>query len=108
MTAKELAMATQLVEAMATRWNPGDYHNEFREHLSDLVRKRIKQKGTTTTVLDEHEEPGVEASISVVDFDALLQTRLGEKGSKATKATGKTPAKQGASKQAVSKPRKFV
>ncbi|MGV8943929.1 non-homologous end joining protein Ku [Thermomonas sp.] len=105
-TAKELAMATQLVESMATKWDPEDYHDEFRERLSDLIRKRIKQKGTTSKVLDEHDEPKEGASTNVVDFVALLQKSLAAKGGKANKATGKAPAKNDAAKKATSKPRK--
>ncbi|HOZ25310.1 MAG TPA: Ku protein, partial [Thermomonas sp.] len=87
-TARELAMATQLVESMATRWQPDDYHDEFRARLSEIIRKRIKQKGKTTTVLDEGDEPREDAATNVVDFVALLQKSLGNKGGKAA-ATGK-------------------
>jgi DNA end-binding protein Ku len=92
-TARELAMATQLVESMATRWQPDDYHDEFRARLSEIIRKRIKQKGKTTTVLDEGDEPREDAATNVVDFVALLQKSLGNKGGKAA-ATGKAAAKK--------------
>ena len=103
-TAKELQMATQLVESMASDWKPVDYHDEFRERLSAIISKRIKQKGATAKVLDEPDEPAGGASTNVVDFVALLQKSLGEGGSKTVKgaksATGKTAAKK------TSKPRK--
>ncbi|HNV79147.1 MAG TPA: Ku protein [Thermomonas sp.] len=92
-TARELAMATQLVESMATRWQPDDYHDEFRARLSEIIRKRIKQKGKTTTVLDEGDEPREDAATNVVDFVALLQKSLGNKGGKAA-ASGKAAAKK--------------
>ncbi|HPW13142.1 MAG TPA: Ku protein [Thermomonas sp.] len=92
-TARELAMATQLVESMATQWQPDDYHDEFRARLSEIIRKRIKQKGKTTTVLDEGDEPREDAATNVVDFVALLQKSLGNKGGKAA-ATGKAAAKK--------------
>jgi DNA end-binding protein Ku len=44
-SARELEMATQLVDSMATRWQPDDYHDEFRERLSEIIRKRIKSEG---------------------------------------------------------------
>ena len=91
-TARELAMATQLVESMATQWQPDDYHDEFRARLSEIIRKRIKQKGKTTTVLDEGDEPREDAATNVVDFVALLQKSLGNKGGKAA-ASGKAAAK---------------
>ena len=101
---KELAMATQLVESMATTWEPGVYHDEFRTRLSDIIRKRIKQKGKTTKVLDEAEAVEEGTATNVVDFVALLQKSLGDKGGKATKAVKTTPSKSPAKKAA--KPRK--
>ena len=86
---KELEMATQLVDSMAAKWNPGDYHDEFRERLAEIIRKRIKDKGATTQVL---EEPATseDAATNVVDFVSLLQKSLGE--------NKRTPAKKAASK----------
>lgn len=98
---KELAMATQLVESMASKWSPEDYHDEFRNRLSEIIRKRIKQKGKTTKVLDEAEEAAEGTATNVVDFVSLLQKSLGEKGGKAAKSTSKdAPAKAPAKKTA--------
>ena len=96
-SAKELAMATQLVESMATRWNPGDYHDEFRERLSEIIRKRIKQKGATAKLVDD-DEPREDAATNVVDFVALLQKSLGNKQATAGKRARKAPAKKTAAK----------
>lgn len=106
-SAKEIAMATQLVESMATPWNPDDYHDEFRARLSEIINKRIKQKGKTTTVLDEPDEPQEGAATNVVDFVALLQKSLGKKGDAA--AGSKAAAKKASAKpakKAPAKPRK--
>ena len=92
-TARELAMATQLVESMATRWQPDDYHDEFRARLSEIIRKRIKQKGKTTTVLDEGDEPREDAATNVVDLVPLLQQSLGNRGGNAA-GPGKGAAKK--------------
>ena len=97
-------MATQLVESMATKWNPEDYHDEFRERLSDIIRKRIKQKGATAKVVDD-DEPREDAATNVVDFVALLQKSLGNKQAPAGKSAKKAPAKAAAKKTAA-KPRK--
>ena len=90
-SAKELEMATQLVDSMAAQWNPDDYHDEFRERLAEIIRKRIKSKGATTQVLDER-EPDEEATTNVVDFVSLLQKSLSDKK--------RTPAKKAAAKAA--------
>ncbi|WP_298576890.1 Ku protein [uncultured Luteimonas sp.] len=101
---KELEMATQLVDSMATEWNPDAYRNEFRERLSEIIRKRIKDKGATTQVL---EEPATseDATTNVVDFVALLQKSLGDKTrtparKAAKKATGKAATKKKTAKKA--------
>ena len=108
-TAKEIAMATQLVESMATDWKPDDYHDEFRARLSEIISKRIKQKSKTTTVMDEADEPQEGAATNVVDFVALLQKSLGKKGEGAVKASAKAAAKKAPAKptkKAPAKPRK--
>jgi len=103
-SAKELAMATQLVESMATKWNPEEYHDEFRERLSEIIRKRIKQKGATAKVVED-DEPREGAATNVVDFVALLQKSLGKKDVSAGKGTRKAPAKP-TTRKAAAKPRK--
>jgi DNA end-binding protein Ku len=97
---KELEMATQLVDSMATEWNPDAYRNEFRERLSEIIRKRVKDKGATTRVLEEP-SPSEDATTNVVDFVALLQKSLGEKTrTPAKKAAKKAPAKKKPAKKA--------
>lgn len=99
-SAKELEMATQLVESMSGKFEPDNFHDEFRERLSEIIKKRIKSKGATTKVLEEpHADEN--ATTNVVDFMALLQQSLAKKGGKpkaakaATKSTSKrTPAKK--------------
>lgn len=103
-SAKELAMATQLVESMATKWNPEEYHDQFRQRLSEVIRKRIKQKGATAKIVED-DEPREGAATNVVDFVALLQKSLGKKDVSAEKGTRKTAAKP-TTKKAAAKPRK--
>ena len=102
---KELAMATQLVESMSTAWDPEHYHDEFRTRLSEIIRKRIKQKGKTSKVLDEPVEAAEGAATNVVDFVSLLQKSLGEKGGKTAKPASKDAATKSPAKKAA-KPRK--
>ena len=106
-TEKELTMAKQLVNSMATEWKPDDYHDEFRERLSAIIKKRIKSKGATTKI-----EPPVaheEAASNVVDFMALLEKSLGKKpaakkvakkATKSAKVTKITKATKAAKKKA--------
>jgi DNA end-binding protein Ku len=104
-TAKEIEMATQLVESMATEWSPDDYHDEFRERLSGIIRKRIKQKGATTRVVEESDEAREGAATNVVDFVALLQKSLRDKGDKGGGQAAKKPAAKASAKKAAKKSR---
>ena len=101
-TDKELAMARQLIESMSTKWTPDDYHDEFRERLSAIIKARIKSKGATTT-LDEAETTPHDATTNVVDFMALLEKSLKDKGKAAPK---KTPAKAAKAAKAAKTPAK--
>ncbi len=103
---KEMAMAEQLIDSMTSEWKPRDYHDEFRERLSTIIKKRIKSAGATTKF--EEPEPREDAATNVVDFMSLLQQSLDTKkrtppkaakprkqvAKKATKATRKTVRKK--------------
>ncbi|WWW36055.1 Ku protein [Stenotrophomonas rhizophila] len=69
---KETAMAEQLIASMSGEWKPDDYHDEFRERLQVLLKKRIKAKGGTTKV-EEEPAPRDDDATNVVDFMSLLQ-----------------------------------
>ena len=78
---KELKMAMALVEGMSEDWDPGQYHDDYREDLLALVEKKIKAKQTKTiTMPDPDEKPS--KSANVIDLVALLQASLGKKPGK--------------------------
>ncbi|MCC7633309.1 Ku protein [Stenotrophomonas rhizophila] len=77
-SSKETAMAEQLIDSMSGTWTPEDYHDEFRERLQALLKKRIKAKGGTTKV-DEEPAPRENDATNVVDFMSLLQKSLDAK-----------------------------
>ncbi|KRG71613.1 Ku protein [Pseudoxanthomonas dokdonensis] len=89
---KELEMAEQLVNSMAGKWQPEEYHDEFRERLQALIQKRIKTKGATATVEDDDADSGEEVATNVVDFMSLLEKSLA--------SNKRTPAKKSATKKA--------
>lgn len=112
-TAKETEMAKSLIESMAAKWQPDEYHDEFRERLEAIIRKRIKAKGATTRIAEEEPHERHDATTNVVDFMALLQKSLdSNKRTPARKAETKAPArktsaaKSTARKTATSKPAK--
>ncbi len=84
---KELKMAMALVEGMSEDWDPGQYHDDYREDLLALVEKKIKAKETKTiTMPDPDEKPA--KSTNVIDLVALLQASLGKKPGKGKAAQG--------------------
>src|SRR5690606_28883597 len=82
---------------MTAKGNPDNYHDEFRERLSEIIRRRSKDKGATTEVLEEG-EPDEGAATNVVDFVSLLQKSLSD--------NKRTPAKKTAPKKAPAKAKK--
>ena len=103
-SAKELAMAQQLIESMAGDWKPEEFRDEFRERLSQVIDERLKSKGLVTNVEGREEEGDEEATTNVVDFMALLQKSLST--NKRTPARKASSAKDDASdaKPAAKKP----
>jgi DNA end-binding protein Ku len=111
-TAQETEMAKQLISSMSGKWAPDGYHDEFRERLQAIIRKRIKSKGNLAKVVEEAAEHE-DAATNVVDFMSLLQKSLDSKkrtpaakaaatkpGKSAKKAAKKAPAKAATKKAA--------
>jgi DNA end-binding protein Ku len=77
-SARELDMASELIESMSGAWQPSEYRDEFREKLSKAIEKRLASKGVTATV-NEDEEVAENAATNVVDFMALLKKSIDSK-----------------------------
>ena len=73
-SAAELKMAEQLVDAMAGDWQPDLFHDEFREKLMALVEQKSREGGLRHAV----PLPGEEApeSAEVIDLTELLRRSL--------------------------------
>lgn len=87
-TAKELQMAEQLIGSMEGKWTPGDYRDEFRQRLQDVIAKRIKSKGVVRKREQLDTELSEDATTNVVDFMALLQKSIAAKARTPAKKTG--------------------
>lgn len=103
-TAKETEMAKSLIESMAAKWQPDEYHDQFRERLEAIIRKRIKAKGATTRIAEEEPHERHDATTNVVDFMALLQKSLDtNKRTPARKAAAKAPARKASAAKATAR-----
>ncbi|MDZ5634751.1 Ku protein [Janthinobacterium sp. GMG1] len=93
---KELKMALSLVEGMSEAWEPGQYHDSYREDVLALVKKKIKAK-QTKTITPPAPDTAEEHGSNVIDLVALLQQSLGKKAPT-------TPARKGAASSTAGKP----
>ncbi len=110
---KELTMAEQLIDSMTVDWKPDSYHDEFRERLLAIIRKRMKSAGATTE-LEQPERHEEETATNVVDFMSLLQQSLDTRkrtpakaaakkaSSRSTASSGKSTKGSGSSKSSKS------
>jgi DNA end-binding protein Ku len=68
---RELAMAEQLVQSLATEFDPAKYHDDYRERVLDLINR--KAEGEEIAV-----PPETPAAAPVVDLMAALEASLAE------------------------------
>ena len=80
-TAREVQMATKLVEDMSEDFKPEQYHDTYREDLLARVRARVKAGKThlLTPAADETAAPARKGA-KVIDMMALLKQSLGQRG----------------------------
>ena len=88
---KEMAMARQLIEALAGPFEPERYHDEYREQLLDLIDR--KAAGEEIVAEPTVEEPG-----KVVDLMAALEASLARAGAPAAAGEAAKPAKKRAAR----------
>lgn len=94
-SAREMAMATDLIDSMSGEWKPADHRDEFRDKLRKVIEKRLKTRGVTTAVDEDEEHVPEDAATNVVDFMALLKKSIASKK--------RTPAKRTATKKTAKK-----
>jgi DNA end-binding protein Ku len=102
----ELAMAEQLVSAMAGDWQPDLFHDEFREKLMALVEQKSREGGLRQVAPLPGEE--VQEGAEVIDLTELLRRSL-KGNAPATKAASdkkKAPARAAANDEAPAPARK--
>lgn len=91
-SAAELKMAEQLVDAMAGDWQPDLFHDEFREKLMALVEQKSKEGGLHAVAPLPGED--VPASAEVIDLTELLRRSLKGNAAQSAPAAKKAAAKR--------------
>jgi DNA end-binding protein Ku len=92
--ARELKLATDLIEALASEWEPEKYTDDFQKNLQDVIKGKLKGE---TVVIEEGEEP---MRAEVIDLAERLRASLkaagGAKKAKSVKAAkAKSPKRTG-------------
>ena len=100
-TPKELAFSEQLIETMASEWQPDQYKDEFRARLQKVIKERMEADGV---VHRKAEAPEAEqgTATNVVDFMSLLQQSIANKSRTPAKKAGR--ARHGADAEEEEKP----
>lgn len=85
--AKELDLATDLINRMTDKWHPEKYRDDYREALMELIHKKVEQGGKTPAAHGKKRHP-----TNVVDLASVLQESLAqtEKASSSAKKKTKT------------------
>ena len=75
---REIQMATQLVDALGTEWDPKRYRDTYRERVLNLIRR--KQQGKEI-VVEPEEEPEVPSDLMAAlqaSYEAMKSQRKGK------------------------------
>ena len=100
---KEVQMALALVEGMAGEFNPGQYHDTYREDVMALVQRKIKANQTKLITEPEPEEEAPAKGDNIVDLMALLRESVESRAGKAP--ARKAPARKTAHNEPARKTR---
>ena len=90
---KELKLATDLIDALASDWEPEKYSDDYQANLQEVIKGKIKGE---TVVLEDTEQP---MGAEVIDLAERLRRSLeaagGARGGKSKKAAKAPKAKAG-------------
>jgi DNA end-binding protein Ku len=70
---KELAMAKDLIAKMSGKWKPGQYQDEYRHALLEVINKKVETGGKEIPARGATKKP-----TNVVDLVAVLQRSLAQ------------------------------
>jgi DNA end-binding protein Ku len=103
---KEREMAEQLIDSLSTKFNPGDYRDEYREQLLALIEKKAEGK---EIVASEAEEPKAtkapDLMAALEESIAAVKDKGGKGGGKAAKPKAKAAKKSKAKAKSSSRPK---
>jgi DNA end-binding protein Ku len=93
-TKKEMALAMQIIDSLATEWDPTRYEDTFTDELIGLIEAKAAGDEVVAEPLDEEEAGG-----KVVDLMAALQASV-DAAKKGRSTSGSSSAKKAPAKKA--------
>ena len=69
----EMNMAGQLIESMTAKWDPEQYHDDYRESLQKMLDEKLRHKGERAPVQKKARKPA-----NVIDLVSVLQQSIKE------------------------------
>ena len=81
-------MAVKLVEDMRQEWQPGNFHDTYRDDLLRRIESKVKA-GNTRALTAAAAKPRERRTAEVVDLSELLKRSLADRGGKAAAGTNK-------------------
>lgn len=101
---REMAMATQLVEDMTSRWKPEAFKDEFRDAIMKLVEQKVNAGKTESVTPQQPQEDAGSGGAQIIDLTELLKRSLKKPGTepkaqdskRSPKAAAKTTAARAA------------
>jgi DNA end-binding protein Ku len=88
-SAREIAMASQLIDSMTAPWKPSSFRDDFREKLHKFIARNTSKTGQHKA-RDEEPVAAHKNASNVVDFVSLLKKSLDAKGRRSTAARSAT------------------
>lgn len=102
-TAKERQIAKSLVDSMSGKWEPEAYHDEYRDDLMALIKRRVKAGEVNTIPEKAPRKRERKAASNVVDLVALLKQSL-EKDKEGEQPKKRRSTRKASSRSASSSP----
>jgi DNA end-binding protein Ku len=88
---REVKMASQVIDALTTEWDPDRYHDDYRKQVREVIRKKAKGK----EIVVAKDKP---TEAKVVDLMAALEASLeAAKGKKPTAKSRRSTSKKASS-----------
>ena len=90
--AKELRLATQIVDALEADWKPTKYHDTYTEELRELIERRAK--GETVTIDEAPAEKAEVLDLMAALSASVAAAKRGRRGTRAARPSRKAPTRK--------------